>query len=233
MISCRYINNILVTAFFSAVTSFVSAQNYSITPNDSIVGTVPFNDIYHFNIYQNNLTAGNLVFSYQKVYATYPIGWTANLCDNGTCFDEFPDSGTMDTVFNGDVGLMSVGINPGEIAGVSLVQYVIWEAATPDMVDTLTWIISAEVPNVIYNAASVATVNLFLNPTSQSLNIQTDLLNGFEYLIYDLAGKQLVEGRIYQANGAITIANLSSGIYFISVVDENEVAASKHFFISN
>lgn len=221
----------MVTAFLIAVTNFLSAQNYSITPNDSIVGTVPFNDIYHFNIYQNNLTDGDLVFSYQKIYSTYPIGWTANLCDNGTCFDEFPDSGTMDTVFNGDVGLMSVGVNPGEIAGVSFMQYIIWESATPELVDTLTWIISAEAPNTVQETSVV--FNLFTNPNSQNLVVQTNLLDGFDYFIYDTQGRQLQKGHVYQANADILMNELSNGIYFISVLDENNNLTSKHFFINN
>ncbi len=231
MIYSRNKNNILVTAFLIAVTNFLYAQNYSITPNDSIVGTVPFNDIYHFNIYQNNLTTGDLVFSYQKIYTSYPIGWTANLCDNGTCFDEFPDSGTMDTVFNGDVGLMSVGVNPGEIAGVSFMQYIIWESATPELVDTLTWIISAEAPNAIQDASTA--LNLFLNPTNQNLVVQTSLLTGFDYFIYDMQGRLIQDGHVYQASAAIRINDLINGIYFISVLGDNNNLTSKHFFISN
>lgn len=224
-------NNILVTASLIAVTNFLYAQNYSITPNDSIVGTVPFNDIYHFNIYQNNLTTGDLVFSYKKIYTTYPIGWSANLCDNGTCFDEFPDSGTMDTVFNGDVGLMSVGVNPGNIGGVSLMQYEIWESTTPELVDTLTWIISAEGPNAIEDEDAV--LNLYLDPSSQNLVVQTSFLSGFDYIIYDTQGRHLQEGSAIQAEVVIRINNLSNGIYFISILGEKDNLTSKHFFISN
>ena len=48
--------SMVVTAIMIAVTNILPAQNYSITPDDTIIGWVPYNDIYHFNFLQNNLT---------------------------------------------------------------------------------------------------------------------------------------------------------------------------------
>lgn len=41
--------SMVVTAIMIAVTNILPAQNYSITPDDTIIGWVPYNDIYHFN----------------------------------------------------------------------------------------------------------------------------------------------------------------------------------------
>ena len=122
--------------FVNAIT-FAYGQSYSITPNDSIVSNTSFNTTTHFDIQQNNLTAGSLVFSWQLVALNFPAGWTASLCDNANCYGGFPAGGTMDTVFTGNNGFISIGINPDTITGTALIQYVVWEASTPTQVDKI------------------------------------------------------------------------------------------------
>ncbi|MGB4931867.1 MAG: hypothetical protein WBP43_17945 [Chitinophagales bacterium] len=224
--------NLLVTAVMIAVTNLLSGQNYSISPADTIIGTVPYNDIYHFNIIQNNLTTDALIFSYEKVDAIYPIGWTANLCDNGTCYDGFPDSGTMDTVFNGDVGLMSVGINPGYISGTSLFRYIIWEESTPEILDTLTWIISTDGVSSVANALS-ASIDFIFNAQQKNVIITSNLNDGFEYFISDLSGRILINGKSFQPNVSIDVASFITGIYLVYILNNNSFSKGSQLLISN
>ena len=135
--------SVLVAAISLVAADTLYAQNYNITPNDSVVAVAPFNDFNHFTIQENNLTTNALIFSWQQVLLSVPAGWTANLCDAGHCYTGFPVTGTMDTVFNGDFGLMSIGVDPGTILGTAFIQYVVWEESTPLQKDTLTWIITA------------------------------------------------------------------------------------------
>ena len=223
--------SMVVTAIMIAVTNILPAQNYSITPDDTIIGWVPYNDIYHFNFLQNNLTTGSLIFSYEKVDVVYPIGWTANLCDNGTCFEGFPNSGTMDTVFNGDVGLMSVGINPGVIPGSSLVQYAIWEVSTPEIVDTLTWIVTAGEPTIIDEISSI--FDFIFNPQIHSLLISSNINDGFEYFVCDLTGRALIKGKSFQSEVSIDVASFKTGIYFIYILKWQTIVKGKQLFINN
>lgn len=224
--------NLLVTAVMIAVTNLLSGQNYSISPADTIIGTVPYNDIYHFNIIQNNLTADALIFGYEKVDAIYPIGWTANLCDNGTCYDGFPDSGTMDTAFNGDVGLMSVGINPANISGTSLFRYIIWEESTPEILDTLTWIISTDGVSSVANALS-ASIDFIFNAQQKNVIITSNLNDGFEYFISDLSGRILINGKSFQPNVSIDVASFITGIYLVYILNNNSFSKGSQLLISN
>lgn len=224
--------NLLVTAIMIAVTNLLSGQNYSISPADTIIGAVPYNDIYHFNIVQNNLTTDALIISYEKVDAIYPVGWIANLCDNGNCYDGFPDSGTMDTVFNGDVGLMSVGINPGYISGTSLFRYIIWEESTPEILDTLTWIISTDGVSSVANVIS-ASIDFIFNAQQQNVIIASNLNDGFEYFISDLSGRVLINGKSFQPNVSIDVASFIPGIYLVYILNNKSFSKGSQLLISN
>lgn len=223
-------NNIgvLVTAMLMAATNMLNGQNYLNTPNDTIDGVVPYNDIYHFNIFQTNLTTGELIFSYQKINVDYPSGWTANLCDNGTCFDGFPNSGTMDTVFNGDVGLMSIGVNPGDISGTSIFQYAIWEASTPYLIDTLTWFITAEEPLSVIEDVHAYSHDFLVYVLDKNIVLQTSLKGEFEYQITNINGLLVTKGIATQNTFVVELPNLNKGIYFVTAAfDQNSVVTKK------
>ncbi len=224
---------VLATAFLIAVANILFTQNYTISPNDTITGTVPFNDIYHFNIEQTNLTNGKLVFSWQRITVEIPVGWEANLCDNGNCYAGFPLNGTMDTVFNGDYGLMSVAINPFEISGTGFFQYRIWEASTPDQQDTLTWIISSETPTKIYDSVNKNSMNLFPNPADQSITIKTEFSQGFEFTITNMYGQEIYSGNTNEDISQLQTSALPNGIYFLSIIRENKILQSIQFLINH
>lgn len=74
------------------------------------------------------------------------------------------------------------------------------------------------------------------NPTSSVLNI-TSLkpLNSGEYHIFDMGGQVLIAGKLIQKNGNVTInvANLSMGVYFIQITEENGQSFSYKFVKAN
>src|SRR5262245_50787791 len=73
----------------------VSAQSYSVSPNDSIVTDVPFDEQTILDILQNNLLSDTLWLSWQKINAVVPSGWQALICDNNTCYGDLKDNGNM------------------------------------------------------------------------------------------------------------------------------------------
>ncbi len=225
--------NLFVTAIILVVTNSLIGQNYTITPNDTVISTVPFNDLYHLNIQQNNLTAGHLVFSWEKIEVSFTDGWEANLCDNGNCYAGFPDTGTMDTVFSGDYGLMSIGINPLEILGTATVQYIIWEENTPDQIDTLTWFVSTESPTNIENATALSNIFMYSNSADNQINIQTSLINGFDFVIRNMVGGGIISGKSTSSNLDISVNDLKSGIYLVSIVKNMQILKTTKLIIIN
>ena len=137
----------------------------------------------------------------------------------------------MDTVFNGDVGLMTVGINPGVIPGSSLVQYAIWEVSTPEIVDTLTWIVTAGEPTIINEISSI--FDFIFNPQIHSLLISSNINDGFEYFVCDLTGRALIKGKSFQSEVSIDVASFKTGIYFIYILKWQTIVKGKQLFINN
>jgi hypothetical protein len=225
-------NYLLATALLIAVTNILNAQNYALAPNDTIVGTVPFNDIYHFNIEQTNLTAGKLVFSWQRITVEIPAGWESNLCDNGNCYAGFPLNGTMDTVFNGDYGLMSVAVNPFEIAGIGFIQYKIWEASTPGQQDTLTWIITASGETVIHETLNTS-IHLYPNPANNSILLATEINTGYEFTISNIYGQEIYSGYAASASEQIETNKLPNGNYILIIRRESQILNSIQFLINH
>lgn len=196
------------------------AQQYTIVPNDSIVSVAPFNDVTHFNITQTNVSGNKLVFSWQQLEQSVPVGWIVNLCDNGFCYTTLPLNGTMDTVYNGDVGLMSIGIDPGEINGTAIIRYALWEHHTPDKVDTLTWMITAGTTGIT-ELSTLPSLNIYPNPASDfiTVSVHAPLL----LTITDMSGKQVFSKTLHAGLFKLPVSSLPNGQYIITANDNKQL----------
>jgi hypothetical protein len=218
---------------FAAANSFVFAQAYTILPSDSIVTYAPFNTLSHFTIQQKNNYSKTIVLSWQQIFLHIPNGWIANLCDNGHCYADFPISGTMDSVYNMEYGLMAIGINPDTIKGTAIIKYAVWDVNTPTKKDTLTWIISASSLAGIVEIEHKNTINIFPNPVKNNLNIISNLQTGFTYSINNLSGKEILTGHTTSNSISLSTENVSDGIYSISVSENKKIISTKKIIIQH
>jgi len=214
-----YSKTLLAVAGILATAGNLFAQQYTIAPNDSIVANAPFDDLTHFNITQPNVSGQKLVLSWQQVYLSIPQGWTANLCDNGHCYTDFPLSGTMDTVYSDGYGLMSAGIDPGQTSGTAMIRYALWEAATPEHKDTLTWIITSGNTTGTAEASMSPVVSLYPNPSQNNIYITTR--SALDFTLTDLTGKQILSGTLKAGFNTIDTRQIPGGNYFISAFANN------------
>lgn len=198
MILC--FKNMWVAFMFVAATHLAMGQGYTLVPAASIVADAPYNRITHYTIQQQNLTESSLIFHWRQISLEMPTGWTANLCDNGHCFTGFPQSGIMDTVFEGDMGLLSVAIDPGSLIGRAVIRYVLWEEQTPEIKDTLTWIINAgNLSEVQYTRTQEPLLwlkgnTLYLNDEERKYTtLRLQDLSGREVFCTELSSKQEIE----------------------------------------
>ena len=224
---------VLVVVFLLASTSIFFAQSYSISPNDSIVVVTPYSDLNHFTIQQNNLTNGYLVFSWQQVSLNIPVGWTANLCDAGNCYPGFPTNGTMDTIFSGNYGLMSLGINPDTIIGTAIIRYAVWEVNTPAQIDTLTWIITANGSVGIIDLRDKNNFSIYPNPAKNSVSIVSDFQSEFSFTMNDIVGKEIYSGTSVNNNISLSICNFPNGVYSISIFNKGNYIETKKIVIQH
>jgi hypothetical protein len=224
---------VVLAAVLTAATPFLYGQSYTITPNDTIEAIAPLNDLKHYNILQLNNTGEKLVLSWQQLKLSIPKGWLANLCDNGHCYNDFPLSGTMDTVIGSDYGLMSVGIDPGTIPGNGIIQYMVWDINFPLKKDTLTWIITANKTSNLRVLEDDISFNVFPNPANTSLEITSDLSSVYKVIISDVLGKEIYSIISYKNSILVCTENFPNGLYNVSTWNKNKVIDSKKIAIQH
>lgn len=63
-------------------------------------------------------------------------------------------------------------------------------------------------------------LSLYLNPSSGIVNVSISGGVGFGYLVFDLAGKLMVQSRLNGSENQIDLYGLNKGIYFIQINSE-------------
>ncbi|MBI3237473.1 MAG: T9SS type A sorting domain-containing protein [Flavobacteriia bacterium] len=154
----------IVASFFVAV-GISHGQSYYHSPNDTLIATTTVDYSVTMNITQVHPTLDTVYFKWKKLLVDMPAEWEATICDNTTCYPSLIDSGYTLPVLPGDDGLMLVHCYPLVTSGTGVIRYTIFSLATPEQVDTLTWII---------NANSTASV-MELTNTGEVFSIKGDL----------------------------------------------------------
>lgn len=212
----------------------VFAQRYSISPadTDTMIDFAPAGHYSHFIFFIDNLTDGELVFHWQQIQADIPSGWIVGMCDYGHCYAQLGMSGTMDTLSNLFTGIFAVGVDPQHINGEAIVRYALWEAATPNEIDTITWIISSNTNTGILEAAkpSITKNELLItpNPANQFLSLAA-YPSSTSVEIYNALGQLEIQKE--NTGGLINIEALSEGFYTLRLINQKgETEKSGRFF---
>lgn len=216
---------LLVSAatFVAADTAFAQ-RPFTSTPKDSMVATVPL-DAKKSMMFQQFATSGQtLQLRWRQLSLSIPAQWEANLCDNGTCFTNLPGSGSMNTVWPGDYGLMKLDITPHVNEGTAIIRYAIWDSSAANLVDTLTWIVHSNTTSIsnVPNSSPIAyAVNktLFISKANAGLVV----------LLYDASGKNAFQKRLMNHDETIDLSALASGMYVLHITGLNFPYAQKIF----
>ena len=209
----QFIRKILITIGILTVTSFLHAQDYTLTPGDSIVAEIEANDLSVFNFLQENTTMDTLYLSWEKVSDVVPAGWTAMICDNSICYPDLKEYGSMLPVVPGEYGLMSLHITAIDGGGTAMIRYAIWETNNALIKDTLTWIIhslNTSIEGLQQNDFSIFTIGNILiirstNPSDGKIRLLN--LQGAICATMGFSGMQL----------QMDITAIPSGIYLLEL----------------
>ncbi|HYV92388.1 MAG TPA: T9SS type A sorting domain-containing protein [Chitinophagales bacterium] len=220
----RIIKSIALAAvIICAAADSLRAQNYSLSPDDSIVATAQFDELTVYNILQNNISSDTLFMSWQKVSADVPALWEALICDNNNCYNDLKENGVMHPVPVSEYAFLSVHVTPHTNAGTAIIRYVVWETNNPVSRDTLTWIISAGLTG-IENQTTVP-VSLILSGDQLFIHGST----GEELRIMNMQGQILLESKMTCVNTAIDLSHYPKGIFLIELQGENSLITKKLF----
>ncbi len=80
----------------------------------------------------------------------------------------------------------------------------------------------------------ISSFSLFPNPANENLVVKTEkVIHGKQvFIIHDLAGKEVMRKEIFTQQTTISVADLPSGMYLCTLVDENGYAANSKLIIS-
>lgn len=70
-------------------------------------------------------------------------------------------------------------------------------------------------------------LNLFPNPTSDQLTIQSKNASVDEITLFDVVGKEVIKQSIHAKECTINLNNLHNGLYFIRIKTENALFTYK------
>lgn len=149
MLAIRILNKRLSRQLVPVVVSLFAAtgisfgQSYYHSPNDTLMALTTVDHSVTMNITQVHPTPDTVYFKWKKLWVDMPVEWEATICDNNTCYPSLIDSAYTLPVLPGDDGLMLVHCSPLIVPGTGIIRYTIYSLATPEQVDTLTWIIEA------------------------------------------------------------------------------------------
>lgn len=209
--------------YFIWISTSISAQNFNHSPNDTFIGNAVMNDGNVFNIFQIHTTIDTLNFKWKKLSVQIPSTWEASICDLGHCYTSIVDSSTMDPVFVGDNGLMSIHLNPHFEAGVGIIKVVLWEIKTPSKSDTLTWIITTKAASFIHSISKENAIYIYPNPAHESINIQSEFKNDFEYNISDMQGRIVFQAHSKSENLTQNLSSFLNGNYILTINNNTQI----------
>lgn len=207
------------------------AQPYSILPNDSIVLTGALDDLQTLSIQQQNISSDTLHLKWEKVAESLPELWDAEVCDNTVCNTTLVDSGMMNPVAPAEYGLLLLHITPHENGGTAVIRYAVWETATSDLKDTLTYILSVYNTSAMAEAGIEKSFNFSPNPAENFISLYTGSTEEYSVEIFNTVGERIYY-RLLKTQGAvhsssINIQDLPMGSYTICIKQQQMTFSRK------
>lgn len=152
---------------------------------------------------------------------SYSLGWGLNTIDNnwyhtgylpGTCRSEIARRGDE---INGAI-LVNTDANVGDLfSAMDNILYYL-----PPLIQNWP---TNDLFLGVQEQATDFSVSLYPNPTSNFINVKTDVkLIGSSYTVYDNMGKVVLTGIINAENTVVEVQNLSGGIYLFRVGENNQ-----------
>ncbi len=216
----KYIILTLVTFIVTNVNTL--AQSYSIIPNDTIQISGVLEDLETLSIQQQNNSNDTLFLEWKKVSESVPLFWDASICDNSFCYASLIDSGYMNPVFPGDYGLLLLHITTHVNYGTAIIRYAVWDALTPNLKDTLTYILQV-VPTGLTSALND---NILLSINQNKIFVSQNQ-NDFSVLrILNMNGKIIYETAINDKS-EIDLPSIPSAQYLVQLIGQQKIYSQK------
>lgn len=219
---------ILIT--FLAVWMFASvhAQTFTVTPSNTVNGTVYENSWVNLQIDFNNVSSADVNFDWELVSNTLDTNWSVTLCDFPSCFSYVPNSGSMDPISPGNYGMLKLTIGAGNTLGTGSVSFNVWDEASPNAKELVTFNVNAVVS--IEDQMLEGAVTVYPNPAQDRVFIAHNFstLEPGVVTLLDLNGAEILKETVNStSNHALDISTLPTGMYLLRYQTENASMTEK------
>lgn len=189
--------------------------------------TVALNGSTDCHMVFKNVSGTTMKLVYQKIDDNYNAGWWVSFCDNYDCFASFIARDTFAPISDQGTAEWKITATPNKIADTSTVRYAIWDAATPNVKDTVSFTFMAAAANSVALTPSLE-YTIYPNPASQLLTVE-GLQLPTSFSIVSLDGRIMQSGVLGVDEKNIDIATLPVGTYTVEL--RNSSASSSEKFV--
>ncbi len=203
--------------------SMLSQLPFSMSPNDTIISTIP-SDIYtELMIEQINNSGDTLNLGVEIVYNDVPESWDGMVCLQGVCMGIIPPvgaSGQMMPLTGSLNGYVRLTVNPMGGNEMAKLRVRVYDINNPMLSDTATWIVQSStlsLQEIDYNQ----TFSIYPNPTSDNINIKSSS-NINRIILYDQNGRIYFSKTIKGTkNPDVNLSAFPAGIYYCKIYSGN------------
>lgn len=221
------IYSIIVASF---LISGVNAQDYNITPNDTVSEIVVLNGYYSpgINMEHDNTTADSLELMWELFDNTSPAGWDFSFCDYTSCYAGNITSGTMTKFGQNQAGFIKVNLMPTTV-GVAQFRFKVWKTSNPTDIDTITFLFDAILG--ISDIDLGQKVSVYPNPSNGEQVTINNILPNSELVIQNALGQVVFSKNINSSKLSISNLELRRGVYFVRLEREGNQYATRKLIV--
>lgn len=191
-------------------------------------------DSYGYNVYMHvvNTSGATQDYKFRRVILSQSTSFNDQFCDNNLCY---PCSGTdyvtpsSVNVPAGDSSIMKPVLNFTD-GGTAVIRYYVLDANNNDMpIDSMDLDISS--------VMSVQEIDIsftsYPNPASDDFFIKFQGNEGinFQLVIYNVLGEEVMSSSIVNGTNKINVAHLNNGVYFYSIVNNDDIIETKKLIV--
>lgn len=220
----------IIGAFFSSFCtaqtySFINGTTYSVTLDTSVL-------FYTKGIELTNTGTVNLNLTWDLTFKDTLNDCRFELCNSGECYNNLPLSGNLPVVAPGNIGFLKMHVFTGKTPGRNVVKYVLKNGTS--QIDTLTFIayvaFASGVPEIKNNSQDIL---LYPNPATDYFIIKGIKPANTKIEVLNVEGKAIMKKALLEQNNRIETGNLSSGIYFYRISENNQAVKSGKLLINS
>lgn len=204
----------------------IAGDTVYVTSNESVV---------YPHLQVKNTTGATLNLLWKRVHINTTIGFTDQLCDNVLCFDCFGNPWVRPTtiaIAPGANTTFQPKLNTNGVSGTAHHRYYIMDAGEA-YIDSIDVIFTSTV-GVKENLP--LQYSIYPNPANTAIYVKLDcgITNDvYNIKLFNIMGELVRTETITDGNNIVNVSTLTDGIYFYSIIKNNQIVETKKLIIKH